>query len=176
MPREELKSRLGQELAWPLTPKIFNALMARANDRELLVAAGASVRLPNHQVRFTSPQQALVDKLLVTFRREPYNTPSLKDCAAQLGGGGQGEAMLSALLEQGVLFQVSPEVLFLADTYQAMVERIRSQLRANGKITVAEVRDLFATSRKYALALMEHLDAQGVTKRTGDERVLKRDA
>jgi selenocysteine-specific elongation factor len=38
---------------------------------------------------------------------------------------------------------------------------------------VAEVRDLFKTSRKYALALMEHLDASGVTKRVGDERVLK---
>jgi selenocysteine-specific elongation factor len=46
---------------------------------------------------------------------------------------------------------------------------------AQGKITVAEVRDLFSTSRKYALALMEHLDALGVTKRVGDERVLKRE-
>jgi len=176
MPREELKSRLGQEFAWPLTPKVFNALMARANERELLVAAGASVRLPTHQVRFAPAQQALVDRLLAIFRREPYNTPSPKDCAAQLGAGGQGEAMLGALLEQGMLFQVSPDVLFLAETYQAMVERIKTQLRANGKITVAEVRDLFSTSRKYALALMEHLDAQGVTKRMGDERVLKRES
>jgi selenocysteine-specific elongation factor len=127
-------------------------------------------------VRFAPAQQALVDKLLSAFRREPYNTPSPKDCAAQLGAGGQGEAMLGALLEQGILFQVSPEVLFLSETYQAMVERIKSHLRANGKITVAEVRDLFSTSRKYALALMEHLDAQGVTKRMGDERVLKREA
>jgi selenocysteine-specific elongation factor len=54
-----------------------------------------------------------------------------------------------------------------------MVEKIEAHLKAEGKITVAEVRDLFSTSRKYALALMEHLDAQGVTKRVGDERVLK---
>jgi selenocysteine-specific elongation factor len=39
---------------------------------------------------------------------------------------------------------------------------------------VAEVRDRFKTSRKYALALMEHLDEQGVTLRSGDERVLRR--
>jgi hypothetical protein len=37
---------------------------------------------------------------------------------------------------------------------------------------VAQVRDYFATSLKYALALMEYLDAQGLTKRVGDERVL----
>jgi selenocysteine-specific elongation factor len=46
-------------------------------------------------------------------------------------------------------------------------------LQANRTITVAVVRDLFKTSRKYALALLEHLDAAGVTKRVGDERVLK---
>jgi selenocysteine-specific elongation factor len=175
MPREELKSRLSQDSARPLTPKIFNALIARAGELQQLVAVGASVRLPDHQVRFAPAQQALVDKLLAAFRREPYNTPSAKDCTAQLGPGGQGEAMLSALLEQGVLFPVSPEVLFLTETYQAMVERVKNHLRANGKITVAEVRDLFSTSRKYALALMEHLDAQGVTRRMGDERVLKRE-
>jgi len=38
---------------------------------------------------------------------------------------------------------------------------------------VAEVRDRFHTSRKYALALLEHLDLTGVTVRIGDERRLK---
>jgi selenocysteine-specific elongation factor len=40
-------------------------------------------------------------------------------------------------------------------------------------MTVAQVRDRFNTSRKYALALMEHLDEQKVTRRVGDERVLR---
>jgi len=35
------------------------------------------------------------------------------------------------------------------------------------------VRDLFDTSRKYALAFLEYLDAKGVTRRVGDERVLR---
>jgi selenocysteine-specific elongation factor len=35
------------------------------------------------------------------------------------------------------------------------------------------VRDEFNTSRKYALALMERLDEQKVTRRVGDERVLR---
>ncbi len=55
-----------------------------------------------------------------------------------------------------------------------MVEQIVRRLREQGKITVAEVRDLFGTSRKYALAIMEHLDETKVTVRVGDERVLRR--
>jgi selenocysteine-specific elongation factor len=50
---------------------------------------------------------------------------------------------------------------------------VRAHLQTHGKLTVAQVRDMFATSRKYALALMEHLDAIGVTRRVGDERMLK---
>ena len=40
------------------------------------------------------------------------------------------------------------------------------------EISVGEVRDMFNASRKYALALMEYLDAQAVTKRIGDKRIL----
>jgi selenocysteine-specific elongation factor len=48
-----------------------------------------------------------------------------------------------------------------------------SRIQAEGSITVAQVRDLFQASRKYALALMEHLDEQRITKRVGDTRVLR---
>jgi selenocysteine-specific elongation factor len=51
------------------------------------------------------------------------------------------------------------------------LEQICAHLIAHQTITVAQVRDRFTTSRKYALALMEYLDAQGLTKRVGDKRV-----
>jgi selenocysteine-specific elongation factor len=47
------------------------------------------------------------------------------------------------------------------------------QIRATGSVTIAQVRDLFGASRKYALALMEYLDEQRVTRRRGDTRVLR---
>jgi selenocysteine-specific elongation factor len=172
MPREELKSRLWQileaERRGRQSPKVFNALVARAAEAGAVVANGAVVRLPAHSVKFSPAQQAKVEALLADFRRDPHNTPSFKDCAARVD-----DEVLAALIEQGALTQVSPEVLFLAETYDALVEKIKIHLRAHGKITVAEVRDMFSTSRKYALALMEYLDTQGITKRVGDERVLR---
>ena len=69
--------------------------------------------------------------------------------------------------------QVSDDVLFKAETYDEIVERVRAYIQNKGSITVAEMRDLFKTSRKYALGMLEHLDAVGVTKRVGDERLLR---
>ena len=71
------------------------------------------------------------------------------------------------------MVKVSETVVFSAPAYREMVDRITEHLKSNGKITVAEVRDLFSTSRKYALALMEHLDQRRITRRVGDDRVLR---
>ena len=56
-----------------------------------------------------------------------------------------------------------------------MEKTIVNSLKENGKITVAQVRDMFNTSRKYVMALMDYLDQQHITRRTGDERVLLHD-
>jgi selenocysteine-specific elongation factor len=164
MPREELKSRLG------LPPKVFNEGMALGSASGVLVESGAFVRLPGFAVTFTPDQQRAVDTLLARFRSAPHATPSVKEAEAAVGAD-----VLAALLEQGKLVKLSDEVLFLPQTYAAMVERIKQAIQQNGthSVTVAQVRDLFDTSRKYALALLEHLDAKGITKRVGDERVLR---
>jgi selenocysteine-specific elongation factor len=172
MPREELKSRLVQaaDSQWraKLTPRAFNAVVAQAAQAGVIAVSGSTVRLAPHQVVLTAAQQAQVAALLAELRRDPYNTPSFKDLSARLG-----DELLAALLEQGTLVAATPEVVFDGETYAAMVAQVRALLAAQGQITVAQVRDLFSTSRKYALALMEHLDATGVTRRIGDERVLK---
>jgi len=162
MPREELKSKLG------LAPKPFNEVMALAASSGVLVESAAFVRAPDFAVTLTPDQQRAVDSLLARFRGAPYATPSVKEAEAAIGAD-----VLAVLLEQGKLVKVSDEVLFLPQTYAAMVERVKEHIQKNSNITVAQVRDLFDTSRKYALALLEHLDAKGVTKRVGDERVLR---
>jgi len=162
MPREELKSKLG------LAPKTFNDVVALAVTQGLLVESAAFVRAADFAVTFTPDQQRAIESLLARFKSAPYATPSAKEVEA-----GVGTDVLMALLEQGKLVKVSDEVLFLPQTYMAMVERVKVHLQQSGTITVAQVRDLFDTSRKYALALLEHLDAKGITKRVGDERVLR---
>ena len=162
MSRESARSRLA------LAPRPFNALLSYAASLGALVDDGETLRLPSHQVRFTPEQQRNVDTLLAHFRAQPYNTPAVKECRAALS-----DAVYDALLRQEQLVQVSPEVVFLRQTYDDSVERVRDLIRRQGQITAAQVRDAFGTTRKYALALLEHLDASGLTRRVGDARVLK---
>jgi selenocysteine-specific elongation factor len=162
MPREELKSKLG------LTSKFFNDVATLAVTSGLLVESAAFVRALLVRRERHGKLRRAADALLAKFRSAPYATPSVKEAEAAVGAD-----VLAALLEQGQLVKLSDDVLFLPQTFSAMVERIRAHIQSNGSITVAQVRDLFDTSRKYALALLEYLDAKGITKRVGDERVLR---
>jgi len=167
MDREELKSRLGRTVRG-LSGRAFNAIVSRAVAEGQLAEWQTLVHLPDHTVSFTSQQQRQVDELLTLFRRQPYTTPSMTDCEARVGPD-----LLAALVEQGHLVKVSDDVLFLVETYEQMVQRVTDHIRREGDISVAQVRDMFGASRKYALALMEHLDERRVTKRVGDVRVLR---
>ena len=162
MPREALRGRLR------LQARLFNAAMARATSEKLVVDEGATVQLPTHSVEFTSAQQEHIDALLSRFKRDPFTPPSVKESLTVVN-----EELLAALLAQRQLVQVSDDVLFLASTFDEIVERTCAYMQSNGSITVAKFRDVFQTSRKYALAVLEYFDAEGLTKRVGDERVLR---
>lgn len=168
MPREELKSRM-QTRRRPLTPRAFNDMLTAAASAGLLVEEGALVRLPDHAVRLTAAQQTAVDGLLRQFAATPYAPPSVAESIEAVGDG-----LFAWLADSGQLTRVSDDVVFSPSAFQEMTARIVEHLNQQGQITVAEVRDLFATSRKYALALLEYLDARRVTRRVGDARMLRR--
>ncbi len=162
MPREELKSQLR------LSTKILNEVASRAVSEGKLVDEEATLRLPAHVVKFSADQERQVQELLAAFKKNPYTPPSVADSEAIVEA-----EVLNALVQRGKLVQVSEDVLFLREAYDEMVERVIEHIKDEGAITVAQVRDMFAASRKYALALMEHLDERRVTRRVGDERVLR---
>ena len=163
MPREELKSRL------KLSPRVFNPIIKRLAALQLLSETGSSVAKPEHEIQFDKGQQAQVQILMRKFAQSPYAPPSVKECKAEVG-----EEIFNALIELNQLVTVSPEVAFRNQDYDLMVKRIKENLEAKGQISLAEARDLFNTSRKYAQALLEHLDAISVTVRAGDYRKLRK--
>ena len=167
MPREEVKSRLAPYLS-NLSSRLFSEVVGRAMSEGWLAEAVGALRLASHRAAFNAKQQQAVDYLLYTFHRDPYTTPSVAQCEEQVGS-----EVLSALLEQGQLIKLSEDVIFLGETYEQMQQQVVAHLQEQDSITVAQVRDLFGTSRKYALALLGYMDEKRITRRVGDERVLR---
>ncbi len=161
MPIEELRSKMGMET------KLATFLLEQAVRDGTVVIVPGYVSLKDHSVQLDDNEKKVVDRLLLKFDSNPYAPPSLKETTQEIG-----DDLVRFLLESGSLVQVSEDVIFKADTYEGMVDQVKEELKESGTLTVADVRDKFQTSRKYALALMEHLDAVGVTVREGDARRL----
>jgi selenocysteine-specific elongation factor len=82
---------------------------------------------------------------------------------------------LRALRDAGRAIRVGRAMYAHPDALAAVRARVESVIAADGAITLARLRDELDTSRRYAQALLEHLDAARVTKRLEDDsRVLRR--
>ncbi|MCE1254320.1 MAG: SelB C-terminal domain-containing protein, partial [Anaerolineae bacterium] len=162
MPREELQ----QKSALPV--RIFALLLKKFLSENVIKEAKTFLALPEFFVKFEARQQKLINNLLADFEKSPYLPPSVKDCLAQVGPD-----LYRALLENDRLVEVSPDVVFNPAAYADMLLYIKTETTSEGGLTVADFRDHFNTSRKYALAFLEHLDTIGVTERQGDVRKLK---
>ena len=157
-PKEELRSRLG------LPQRVFLQVANRLVKEKVLVEEGAVVRLASHKRVLSDTQKKELDGYLKALENTPYSPPTDIHIAPDL---------LNSLIEEGKVVRASPDVVFGASAYEKMVDEIVREIKSEGKITVGRVRDVFHTSRKYALALMEYLDQQRVTRRVGDDRVLR---
>ncbi len=156
MLRVELRSRLGIKLS----------LLDRAvgtDDR--LAAEGNFVRLSDHSIVFTVEQEAKAARLRQSLATMPFTPPNISDMNQQAG-----EEVVRALMDMRILVKVSDTIAFAADDYRRMVGDIREHVKAQGEIDAKTLRDMFDTSRKYAIAVLEHLDSLGVTRRIGDVR------
>lgn len=164
LPREELRSRLSKGTP-TVPPRFFPVIYARLITIGLLADAGPLVKLPQHTICFNKEQQAKAEKLLAKFAAAPFTPPSVKESQAEVG-----EELFTALVDMNQLILVSPEIAFRNHDYDNMVSNVLDLIKERESITAAEVRDHFNTSRRYALALLEHLDAIGITVREGDIR------
>ncbi len=156
MPRAQLRSRLDVKLS--LLDQILDG-------EERIATEGNLLRLHNHKVEFDAEQSAKIDHLMRLIQSSPYAPPSineLNDIA--------GEDVLRALLDLRALVKVNERIAFASADYDFMVSEIRQKIREHGEIDAKTLRDQFGTSRKYAIALLEHLDSLGITQRVGDVR------
>jgi selenocysteine-specific elongation factor len=156
MPKEELRNKLKLAGAGAM-------LIAKLIADTILVEEGTDVRLPGYSVRLNAAQQTQVVSFLDALAQNP-NAPAT-DIPLE-------PDILNLLIQQNKVVKVSDGVVFTAAAYDEMVRKVIAHLKDKGKITLAETRDMFQTSRKYAQALLENMDSQKITRRVGDDRVL----
>ncbi len=163
MAREELRSRLGVQAA------SYASVLQGLVDDGRVVERDGWLASPDHRVELETAGGPAAE-LLRLISIQPFAPPSLPEAMQKSGATPE---MVRALAQRGDLVKVSDEVAFSRDAYAAAIDVVKEIITAQGSVTVALLRDRMGASRRPVLALLEHLDAQRVTRRVGDARTLR---
>ncbi|ACX51820.1 selenocysteine-specific translation elongation factor [Ammonifex degensii KC4] len=168
MPKEELRSRLLPQFG----VRAFQALLEEWAGEGALSLTAQAVSLPG-QAHPSAEDQERIASLEEVYRRGGLQPPSLREAASLIGvEEKRAEEYQGYLLRSGRLVKVAEGIIFHQEVLAAAEAQVVAALKERGEITVAEVRDLLSTSRKYVVPLLEYLDGKRVTRRVGDKRVL----
>jgi selenocysteine-specific elongation factor len=168
MSREELRGRTGAE------ERIFAHLLATLENEGVVKAERDKVRLAAHSVQLRPEQQRAVDHIEKEFIQAAAAPPSPEDALARAGLSGTEEHELFQLLvADRKLVRVKESLYFHTTALDAIQDKVVALLRERKEIGPGDVKDLLGISRKYAIPLLEHLDARRVTTRAGEKRVLR---
>ncbi len=160
MEREAIRSKL------QTVPAVFNVMVDKLKVANLLVENGTLLKLPGHEIMFSAEEEAAIAQLMDQFKRQGILSPSVKECKAVVG-----DDVYYALIDLGRLKSVSEDVVYTAELYDQLLNQLTSHLHQTGSISAPEARDLLGASRKYAIALLEHMDELRITRRSGDIRL-----
>jgi selenocysteine-specific elongation factor len=159
----------------PVPGRIFRMLVQELEQEQRIVRDGSLLHLPDHRTQVPDRDRLLVERITALLKKTPIAPPDVKQLGADLSLDRHKLIELLRLMErQGSIVAVAPDFYFLRTTVDQLKADLGSLIAGKDSFTAAEFRDRFQTSRKYAIPLLEYLDREGITVRTGEVRRMKR--
>ncbi|MDY3560074.1 selenocysteine-specific translation elongation factor [Gemmata sp. JC673] len=155
--------------------QLLQAVTDRLIRAKKVVGDARRIARADFKPKLSVNQRKLKDKIVDAHTAGGFTPPEPKEFANQAGGNA---AALGDIFEvacaEGFLVRITSEFYLSAEAEAEMRRRVTERLTTGPGATVAEIRDLLGTTRKYAVPVCEYLDRIGLTRRAGDLRVLVR--
>lgn len=168
--REELRGKAGRRAR----PELFRAALVDLVVQKRLELHGELVRRAGRSITLLPDEEQAKETIARAFQAAGLTVPSVKEVLSGLAvEARRAERLLHILLREKQLMRISPELIFHQEALAHLKARLRTYKESRGeRISVPGFKDLTGITRKYAIPLLEYLDRERVTRRTGDERVI----
>jgi selenocysteine-specific elongation factor len=153
--------------------QLLQAVADRSIAARKLVGDSRRIARADFKPKLSANQQKLKQRIVEAHSRAGFQPPEPKEFANHAGGNAAAlKDIYDVAVAEGYLVKVSEEIFLSSSAEGELRRKVRDRLISGPGLTVAEIRDLLGTTRKYAVPLCEYLDRSGVTRREGDLRVL----
>ncbi|MEN2994358.1 MAG: selenocysteine-specific translation elongation factor [Thermodesulfovibrio sp.] len=162
LPKEEIKTKLSLDR--------FSKVLSLLPYIEDVLIEGNTVKLKSAHKEKIDPMLEM--KILRELQKD-FQPPFKDELAKTLSiAESQLTDILKILNKQGKVVRINDNLYLLSDTYNKMINLLKDFFSKKSEMTVSEFRTLLNTTRKYAIAYLEHLDSQKITIRVGEVRKL----
>ncbi len=175
----ELRRELAGGKEWPALDAALERLAATGQ----LTRTEHGFRWGEAAAGLEGEQAGAAQRLLEQFEAAPSGpgqppsaeaTSVAEAAAAVATTPGEAQKLVDALVRGGRLVKVGEDLYYPTERLDGLMTFLSGAIEQSGQVTLAEARDLLSTSRRFAQALLEHMDSEGLTLRVGDGRRLRR--
>ena len=153
----------------------FELALSRLVARGAVEVAESLARLADFVPRLTQRQEAIAAQLRSDAMIHGLEPPTPRDWSERLSiDAAELREVLAHLVRDGSLVHAPGDLWFDRVSVDELRAKVIAQLEAHGSLETAAYKDLIGTTRKYAVPLMELFDAEHLTVRRGEARVLRR--
>jgi selenocysteine-specific elongation factor len=165
MSREELRARLCREMP----QEAWRAWLATAESEGQIRLEGDRVALAGHRVVMSNRDRSLAERIRSRFLTAGLDPPELAEVIGEEAGE-RADRIVELLVRGGDLVRLADGRYFSGEALEDLRSKLREYARTSRKIDVGAFKQLAGVTRKNAIPLLEHLDAERVTRRIGNAR------
>jgi len=168
LPRDEVMKAAGS----PWRGKPLDRIVSHLSTLGVIRSQGTQIAHAEHTPELSPRQRALLDQVLAAMSEQGLVSIGVGELATQLRVPQPAIAEILRIgLEAGELVFIGEGLTYPRSTLESLIADVRTKL--GGKtFTPADFRDAFGATRKYAIPLLEYLDARRITSRVQDGRVV----
>ena len=170
MKAAELRQKLFKNMDQPSADALLGALRAEGK----VTRVADRYALSDFVITLTKRQRNIREKLIQTYKKAGLESPATDDVMSGFPQNERTDAkqVLESLVTSGDIVMLTPQICWYKDVYAHVCQVVQTHFDANETMTLAQLRDLLNSSRKYTLAVLEYYDKNRITKKDGDLRRL----
>jgi len=167
-PKEDMRSRLFSKL----NPRVFNTVIKYLEEEGRIINKNNLVSLPGYSPQLGEKEKILIARLRTIMKDRLFSPPGWDELIAEYRvSETELNEIFAYLTEQGELVKINESLYFSQAAIERGQQLLNDYFARERELTLATARDIFDTSRKYALPLIEYYDKMHFTRRIGDIRV-----
>ncbi|WP_027625015.1 selenocysteine-specific translation elongation factor [Clostridium lundense] len=167
--KEEIKNKAFKK---EIRQKIYDEFLQILVRKNIINIDGNYIFLKSFSIHYTKEQKEVKEKIICIYNKRKFSPPTYEELVNEEKDKKLFRMVYDSLIQNGELIRINEDIIFSLENYNKGKDIIIKYIDEEGSITLGEFRDLLHTSRKYAVALIEHFDYVKLTKRVEDKRVL----